>query len=183
MPLPRFITLRGDTYYVRRPIPLDLQPAFGRKEIQRSLRTARLAEAKARSHGVLAAMEAEFEAKRREMRAGDEERAFLASGRATGALREVGRITASMAAGLAYAPVPETPEDAELIALGVRTGWLQPRSASRAEAARQAEHALAELEVERAGQTLVTAVDGDGTPLFGSLPDRYAAKVQAFIEE
>ncbi len=53
MPLPRYIILRGETYHICKPVPLDLHAAFnGRKElITRSLRTNGLEEAVAASHG------------------------------------------------------------------------------------------------------------------------------------
>ena len=80
MPFPKYVALREGTYYVRRPLPLDVQPAFGgRREIWRSLRTTVRREAEARSHGVLADIEREIAAKRRELGAADEEQAFLAS--------------------------------------------------------------------------------------------------------
>ena len=185
MALPRYLMTRGDTYVVRRPIPLDLQPAYGgRREVWRSLRTTRLAEAKAKSHAVLAGLEAEFEAKRREMRGADEERAFLASGRASHALAEHDRIATRMEfGGPRTAWHPETPEDAERIALGIRTGFLQPRPASRAEAVGHVDDALGELEAERVILSLVTGVDEDGGPVHGTIPDRYVPRVLAHLEE
>src|SRR5688572_23931443 len=88
LPLPKYVVLREGTYYVRRPLPLDVQPAYGgRREIWRSLRTTVRREAEARSHGVLALIQREIAAKRRELRASDEERAFLGSDRFDSALR------------------------------------------------------------------------------------------------
>lgn len=42
VPLPKFILKRGDSYAVRYTVPLALQEAAGRKEVVRSLGTARL---------------------------------------------------------------------------------------------------------------------------------------------
>ena len=86
MPLPKYLRRRGDAYYVRRALPLDVQAAFGRKEVWVSLRTASRREAEARSHAAIARITDEIEAKRRERRAASEERAFLASDRFGAAL-------------------------------------------------------------------------------------------------
>ena len=184
MPLPKYVALREGTYYVRRPLPLDVQPAFGgRREIWRSLRTTVRREAEARSHGVLADIEREIAAKRRELRAADEERAFLASDRFDSALRAHAALAnAMMTGGTHYAPRPGMVDDA-VIAQQIAWGNWQPRPASRGDALEAIDHDLAELEAERETAGLVSSIGEDGEPDFGSIPVRFVPALMERLHE
>jgi len=184
MSLPKYVLLRGDTYYVRRPIPLDVQTAYptSKKQIWKSLGTTVRREAEARSHAALAAIEQGFDAKRRLLRADSDERAFLASEAFDSALRDHAALAGKMMTGQAYAP-RATPDDRGFAEWLLKSGQAQRRPATRAEALAGIDADLAELNAEANVTSLVTALDEDGEPVFGNIPDRYVPALTAKMQE
>ncbi len=159
VPMPRYLIRRGETYHVRKPVPLDLHGAFtGRKEITRSLRTKSLKAAVAASYAVLAGIEEEFNRARRQLHAKEEERQFLASDQVDEALRRFAGVTRGTVGAVTFARRPSSPEDAKLVDLAIRTGQAVPRPTSKAAVLTGLKATLDEVEYEamQVGVTLPT---------------------------
>jgi hypothetical protein len=165
MPLPNQVVGRRGTYDIRRPPPLNVQAAVGgRREIWRSLRTTLRKEAEARSHGVLGGIEREIAAKRRELRAADEERAFPGFDRFDSALSARTALANAMMTGAApHAPCHSMVDEAVTAQQIARSKW-EPCPASRADALDAADRDLAELKAEREMASLVLSVGAAGAP-------------------
>ena len=182
MALPKYILIRGDTYYVRRPLPLDVQTAFGgRKQVWRTLGTTSRKEAEAKAHAVLATIEAEIEAKRATLRAADEERAFLISEATNAALAAYGSAASGrVLSGLPFADLPNDASDEVRVAWQIRSGQAQARPSSRAEAVAHMDRAIADLEWEAANAAVPPLISEDGD---GTLPERYRGALEARLRE
>ena len=132
---------------------------------------------------MLADIEREIEAKRRELRAADEERAFVASDQFDLALRAHAALAnAMMTGGTHYAPRPGVVDDAA-IAQQIAWGNRQPRPSLRADALEAIDHNLAELDAEQETAGLVSSIGEDGEPDFGSIPVRFVPALMERLHE
>lgn len=183
MALPRYVTQRGDTYYVRRPIPLDLQPAFKRKEITRTLAEKGLKAAIAASHSVLAAIEADFEAARRALRLAADEAAFLASDGVDGALQVVQAALVGTLAPIRFARRASTPDEKSVVDMALLTGDAIPRPQSRAETVKALDHARSEVEFEATQVEIRLPMDEDDNARLIGVPMRHREAAKAFVLE
>lgn len=183
MALPRYVTLRGDTYYVRRPIPLDLQPVFGRKEITQTLAAKGLKAAVAASHGVLAEIEAEFEAARLTLRRADDEAAFMASNGVDGALEVVEGVLAGTMAPIQFSRRASTPDERMTIDLALSTTGAIKRPQSRAEALKAFDYARSEVDFEASQVGIKLPMDEDDSASLIGVPMRHREATKAFLQE
>ena len=175
MLLPKYLRQRGDIYYVRRALPLDVQAAFGRKEIWVSLRTTSRREAEVRSHAAIAKITGEIEAKRREMRAAEQEREFVGSERFTAALRPIRGDASLEGGGQGYARRARTAEEQASVSMRPQTRPYAPAPEVQSGGGGADRGDLAELEAVRSRASLVRSVDPDGEPDFGSSRSEYVA--------
>jgi integrase len=183
MPLPRYFILRGDTYYIRRPIPLDLQAAFsGRKEIVRTLGTTSLKAAVSASHAVLAGIEQEFDQRRRVRDAHLQELAFLASDDFDKALAQQSAVSRGTLGAGAYAWRPATPEEHEAVKLAISTGAALPRPSTRTAALASLDYTLGELECEAGQVQVVLPMDEDDSASLAGIPARHASTLKEMLE-
>jgi integrase len=184
MSLPRYIIRRGDTYHVRKPVPLDLHDAFGgRKEITRSLRTKSLKEAVAASYGVLAEIEREFDRSRRAANVEEEDRQFLASDQVDTVFQQFAGITRGTVGAVSFARRPSSPEDAQAAELAIRTGQAIARPTTKAAALQGLNATLAEVEYDAAQVGVALPMDEDDHATLTGVPARHIEAAKAFLAE